>query len=406
MQELALKNIRVADFSWALAGPYAMKMLADQGAEVIKIESARTMHQFAYAADREEVDIREVDRGPMHDLLNRNKLSMMLDLKTEKGLEIVKRLVKESDIVAENFSGTAMKNLGLDYPVLREINPSIIMISLAGMGHFGPYASYRSHGNTLEAMCGIDEITGYADSGPMDPGMTYLDYGGGVHGAIAVLAALRHRLRTGEGQYIDLGQLDLGCSLAGLSILDYTANGRIQRRAGNKHPWASPHGTYRCKGEDRWCTLVVFNDEEWRNACQVMGNPFWASDARFATTLGRASNSVELDKLVGTWTIERSPEEVMQLMQQNGVESGVVETMEDLITKDKHLKERGLYQEVPQRTRSVTIMEGIPYKMSKTPGEIAKAGPFPGEHTGYVCREVLGMSDEEFEECERQGVFS
>ena len=409
MNGFALEDLRVVDFTWVISGPYAMKMLADQGAQVIKIETGRTVGAFAYrpATDSAlQVPLGEMDRGSGFDLLNRGKLSMLLNLKTTKGLEVARRLIEVSDVVAENFSAVGMEKLGLDYSAVRKINPKIIMISMAGMGHSVPNSGYISHGQTLQALSGIDQITGYPDRGPQEPGFTYMDYAGGAHAAFAVLAALRHRSRTGEGQYIDLSQYEAACSLAGLSLLDYTANGRVPTRVGNRHPSASPHGCYRCQGEDRWCSLAVFTDDEWRRACRVMGDPSWNSDPRFATVSGRTGNAEELDRLVEQWTSERSSEEVMRLMQQAGVEAGVVQTMEDLLTRDKHLEERGLYCQVPHRLRQLVLLEGVPYKASRTPGGLRSAGPFIGEHTEQVCREVLGMSDEEFAEYQQQGVFS
>ena len=409
MDKFALEDVRVVDFTWVISGPYATKILADQGAQVIKIESASTMLAFWYTRDKVssgEVPLGEVDRGPAFDLLNRNKLSVMLNLKTAEGVEIAKELIKVSDVVVENFSALGMKKLGLDYPVVREINPRIIMISMAGLGHTGTYANYITHGNTLHAMCGIDEITAYPDSSPLGPGFTYMDYAGGSHAALAILAALRHRSRTGEGQYIDLGQYDVGCSLVGLSLFDYAVNGRIQTGVGNHHPYASPHGCYRCRGEDRWCTLAVFTDDEWQRFCQVIGTPVWASDPKFATIVGRVKNAEELDRLIEVWTLEHPADEVMHIMQQSGVEAGVVQTMEDLLTRDKHLEARGLYREVPHPNRYVVLLEGVPYQASLTPGRLAQAGPFIGEHTEYVCREILGMSSEEIEEYRQKGVFS
>ena len=409
METFALSDLRIVDFTWVLSGPYATKMLADQGAQVIKIESASTVFAFYHTPDsapQGQESLEELDRGPAADLLNRNKLSVTLNLKTARGLEIVKRLIRISDVVVENFSATGMEKLGLDYPAVREENPKIIMVSMAGFGHTGPYRNYISHGMTLQAMCGIDDITGYPDGAPMEPGVTFMDYAAGSHAAIAVLAALRHRNRTGEGQYIDLGQYDLGCSLAGLSLFDYTVNGRVQTRVGNRHHYASPHGCYRCRGEDRWCTLAVFTEEEWQKTCKVMEDPAWSSDPKFASPLGRLRNREELDRLIETWTSKHTPEDVMHLMQQNGVEAGVVQNIEDLITKDKHLESRGLYREVPHPTRFETIMEGIPYKASRTPGKITTACHFPGEHNEYICRDMLGMSGEEFEECRRNEVFS
>ncbi|MBI2165699.1 MAG: CoA transferase [Chloroflexi bacterium] len=405
MSKLPLEDIRVIDFSWVLAGPFATRMLADMGAQVIKIESRRKIDGLrAYGPWRGEPTPPELGCG-LFDLYNRNKLSIALDLTTPGGLEICKRLIAIGDIVVENYSVRGMEKFGLQYPVLQKINPRIVMISMAGLGQTGPYREYISFGPTLQALSGMSVLVGFPDRDPVGIGNSYPDHTAAVHAVIAVLAALDSRERTGKGQHIDLSQYESVTGLLGPQIMDYVANGRVPQRMGNRLPSASPHGCYRCQGDDRWCVISVFNDAEWQSLCKVMDKPALARDPKFATVQGRVSNSDELDRLVESWTVKYPPEEVMERLQKAGVAAGVVQNIEDLMVRDPQIKARGYYQEVEHPVTGVSALEGLPFQFSNLSWSMRSAAPILGEHTHQVLAEILKMPEEEIERFAQEGVF-
>ena len=405
MSKLPLEGIRVIDFSWVLAGPFATRMLGDMGAQVIKIESKRKIDGLrAYGPWRGEPTEPEIGCG-LFDLYNRNKLSIALDLTTPGGLEICKRLIGIGDIVVENYSVRGMKKFGLEYPVLQEINPGIIMISMAGMGQTGPYREYISFGPTLQALSGMSVLVGSPDGEPVGIGNSYPDHTAAVHAGIAVLAALEHRENTGKGQHIDLSQYESVVGLLGPQVMDYVANGRVPQRMGNRLPSASPHGCYRCKGDDRWCVISVFTDAEWQSLCDVMGTPGLSKEPKFATVQGRVNNNDELDRLVEAWTVQHPPEEVMERLQKAGVAAGMVQNIEDLMLRDPQIKARGFYQEVEHPVTGISALEGLPFQFSELSWSMRRPAPMLGEHTQQVLTEILNMPEEEIERFALEGVF-
>ncbi|MBI2304521.1 MAG: CoA transferase [Chloroflexi bacterium] len=406
MGSLPLEGLRVADFSWVLAGPFAAKMLADQGAQVIKIETHYKLDGIRnYGPWRERVPT-PPDGSGFFDIHNRNKLAITLNLNTPLGVDICKRLIKISDVAIENYSVRAMKKFGLEYPVLREVNPGLIMVSMAGMGQTGPHREYLSFGPTLQPLIGLTHLTGFPNGEPVGIGNSYPDFVAALHATFAILAALEYRARTGEGQYIDLSQYETGVSVLGSMILDYTANGRAQGRIGNRHPTAAPHGCYRCQGKERWCVIAVFTDEEWRSFGEVLESPPWTQETRFATTQSRVAHADELDGLVEAWTINYTPEEVMGRLQAAGVPAGVVQNTEDLMTRDPQMKERGFYQAVEHLVAGETVLEGVPFRFSGGTGGLRTAAPIMGQHNDYVFRDILGLTPQEMEAGLAQGAFS
>lgn len=404
MSEFALKGLRVLDLCWVIAGPFATKILADMGAEVIKIESSRKLDGLRMVGPWRDRKPTPPDRSGAFDSRNVNKLSMSLDLKSAAGVEIFKRLIKVSDVVVENFSAGTMDKFGLGYSVLSQVNPKIIMVSLAGFGQTGPYRDYVSFGPNLQAISGLTSITGWPGRDAVGIGQAYPDFVGGLYTIFAILAALRYR-NTGRGLHIDLSQYEGAVSTLGHSVLEYTVNNRIPEPAGNRHSYACPHGCYRCQGDDRWCVIAVFNDEEWQSFCHVIGNPEWVKSAEFATFLSRKKAEDKLDGLIEEWTIKHSPEEVMELMQGAGVAAGVVQNVEDLLRRDPHMKARGYYQELEHPPIGKSIPEGVSFKLSLTPGSLRTPGPLLGEHNDYVLKTVLGMSRQEIDKLASEGAF-
>ncbi len=398
----ALRGIRVLDFTWIHAGPSATRILSDQGAEVIKVESNNALSVVGGPASATARGL-----GQRHNW-NAGKLSISLNMKTPEGIDIARRLVAVSDVVAENFSGRVMPSWGLDYDSIRAINPSIIMLSMSGFGRTGPWQDRVSYGQTLQAWSGFTQLTGFPHTDPSGPASAYSDAVGGMAGAQAALLALVHRARTGRGQWLDVSQLESLSSLLETLALDLSVNGKAaaSTRHGNRlpHGGGAPHGAYRCRGEDRWVAITVFTDEEWRVFVQVMGNPRWADDQRFATADARERNADALDSFVESWTIKHAAADVMALLQTAGVAAGVVQTGADL-SHDPQLKERGFFRRVADQRGEYRIIESAPYRMSRTPGRVTRGAPEFAADMTYVLRELLGMSDDEVEHCAISGAF-
>ena len=400
--ELALRGIRVLDFTWIHAGPSATRILSDQGAEVIKVESNNALSVIGGPASATARGL-----GQRHNW-NAGKLSISLNMKTPQGIDIAKRLVAVSDVVAENFSGRVMPSWGLDYDSIRPINPSVIMLSMSGFGRTGPWKDRVSYGQTLQAWSGFTQLTGFPDTDPSGPASAYSDATGGMAGAQAVLLALIHRARTGRGQWLDVSQFESLSSLLETLVLDMSVNGSgaVSARTGNRLPYGggAPHGAYRCQGDDRWVVITVFTDVEWAALVGAMGNPGWTTDPRFANVDSRERNADVLDSFVESWTLQQAADDVMQLLQAAGVAAGVVQTGEDL-SQDPQLKERGFFRRVPDHQGEFRTIESAPYKMSRTPGRVDRGAPAFAADMTYVLRELLGMSDEEVEDCAIAGAF-
>jgi benzylsuccinate CoA-transferase BbsF subunit len=383
--ESVLHNIRILDFSWVLVGPYATRILADFGAEVIKVQPL---------LPREEDEFR---RG-YYNTWNRNKLGITLNLNKPEGIALAKRLVNISDAVVENFTPRVMANWGLDYESLKEIKPDIIMLSLSTMGNSGPWRDYTGFGPTIQAFSGMIYLTSFPGKPPLGLGISYADHIAGLIGCLALLGALEYRQKTGEGQYIDLSQVEAMASLLGGAILDYQLKGREVGAVGNSSTEAAPHGVYRCKGDDRWCAIAVFSDEEWRGFKRALGNPPWAEDKNLATFSRRLRNKARLDRLVADWTKEHTAEEVMTLLQGQGVAAGVVQDAREL-AKDPQLKERGFFIELGK-----AISDGVPVRLSRTPARYRRVAPTLGQDNDYVYKKLLGMSEGELAGLRQMGI--
>src|SRR5215468_5579040 len=309
----ALEGVRILDFTWVVAGPVATRILADQGAEVIKIER------------RDSLDLGS-RRGGFTGNLFRGKESTVINMADPRGREIARRLVAVSDVVIDNFSARVMHNWGMDYESIRQLKPDIIAVSMSGFGHTGPQKDYVSYGPTLQALSGYTLLMRHPGKEPAGWGYSYADMSGGYSGALAVLMALWHRKRTGRGQFVDLSQFETISSVVGPALLDVLVNGAAVSPFGNRSQEApaAPHGVYRCAGTDRWCAVTVFGDSEWQGFCRALGDPAWTKDPRFATLAGRLEHQEALDRRVEEWTRQHAPEDVIRLLQQAGVAAGVV----------------------------------------------------------------------------------
>jgi len=413
-----LDGIRILDLSRVWSGPLAGRMLANTGAEVILIEAPigrgssreqleqmrQSGRHFPYYPDGDPGDQPWNRLGTYNDF-NRNKLGITLDLRYPRGQDVFKQLVKNSDVVLENYTPRVMSNFGLDYPALRQVNQAIIMISMPGYGMSGPYRDYPAYGTTLEQHAGFSSMIGYPDSGPYRNQSTYPDPVASINAAGAVMLALLHRRRTGQGQYIELAQIEASlCLLAG-PILDFEMNQRHPKRMGNRHPYMAPHGCYRCRGEDAWVSIAVATDEEWQAFCTAIGNPPWTEKERFTNQLSRWYNQDELDKLITEWTSQHEHYEVMHTLQHAGVTAAAVLNAGELIN-DPHLRERGYFVEVTHPQAGTHPHPGLPLKLSQNPLESDRPAPCIGEHNEYVFGEILGMTGEEITRLREEQVIS
>lgn len=389
-----LEGIRVADFTWVWAGPFCTLQLAHLGADVVRIETqsrpcvTRLLPPWPDAKPG-------VNRSGYFNQYNQGKRSLALDLKQPGAIEIAKKLVAESDIVCENFATGVMDRLGLGYDVLRQINPKIIMIALSGYGTGGPESEFVSYGPAQVPLSGLSSLTGYAGWPPMHVGISYGDPTAGLHGAVAVLAALVHREKSGEGQFVDLSQMETMVALLPEGTMEYEMNGRQPERLGNRDPRMAPHGVFRCAGEQRWVSLAVRNDDEWQRLARLIGGSTLAEDPRFMTTAGRKENEDSLEELVTSWTSQRPAEEAHATLQAEGIPAFTTFNSRDL-TEDPHLKQSGLFVELehPEVGRRTHI--GMPWRMPGTPTEVQRPAPCLGADTDDVMRS-LGYQSEEIQ---------
>ncbi len=402
LKKKPLEGVKVVDFTWITAGPISVKPLSDCGAEVIKIEGKSRLDPLRTGGPFKD-GVPGLNRAGTFNQYNTGKLSVTINLAHPKGVELAKKFVARADIVVESFAGGAMKRMGLGYEELKKVKPDIIMLSTCNFGQTGPYANLATTGDALTALSGFREITGWSDREPTNMG-SYTGYLAPYFNTLAILAALDYRRRTGKGQYLDLSQVENSIHFLAPLVLDYVVNRRVASRMGNCSPYAAPHGAYRCRGEDRWCAIAVYTDEEWRSFCRVVRNPAWTNDAKFTTLLARKENEDELDRLIEEWTNNYSAEEVMSMMQMAGVAAGVVQTPEDLMEHDPQLKHRHFYWELDHPEIGKYRAPDSPYVLSKATCELRR-GPLLGEHNEYALKELLGMSDEEVAELLMERVF-
>ena len=405
-QRMPLEGIRVVDFSWVQAGPWVGRYLANYGAEVIKVESTTRVDWARNFPGGPKTIDGKVNSGGLFINVNCDKLSVTLNLKTAKGVELAKALVSKSDIVYANFSTGVMERYGLGYDELKKVKPDIIMLEMPVFGVTGPYRSYSGYGPGIQAEIGLTAVTGF-EGRPSGTGISTAipDMGPNpTHATVALLAALHYRRRTGKGQFIEEAQFESSLNWMETYILEYVANNRLQPKLGNANRNAAPHGVYRCKGNDRWCVIAVFTDEEWSAFCTVIGNPSWISDLKFSTLEQRKENEDELNTRVEEWTRERTPEDVMRTMQEAGVTSSVVETTEDLLTADQQVRWSKAYMTL-EHADGECLVENARIGFSKTPGRIRRPGPTIGQDNEYVFKEILGLSEDEINQGYVDGVL-
>jgi crotonobetainyl-CoA:carnitine CoA-transferase CaiB-like acyl-CoA transferase len=388
-----LDGVRIIDFTRAFAGPIATMFLGFFGAEVIKVESA------------DLDDNRSPGQSTFADL-NRSKISCTIDGRTEEGRTLIKQLVADGGIVVENFRPRVMERMGIGYEELKKIRPDVIMLAMPGMGNSGPLRDYFCYGQQIMGVAGLTYLWGHAD-GAMDTRikMPFADYVAAILGALSVVTALQFRDRTGEGQFIELAQLEGAAHLLNVGSLDYIINGIAPEPVGNRSEIVGPHGVYPSMGHDAWCAIEVETDEQWRALIGAMGNPAWASDDRFHSNAGRVAAAQELDERLAAWTAGYTNRQVERLLQKVGVPAGIVANGEDLFN-DLHLRSRpDVIAEAVHQDEGPIEHQGINVHLSATPG---KAGPSPakGQHNDYVYREILGIEANRQQELQATGALT
>jgi crotonobetainyl-CoA:carnitine CoA-transferase CaiB-like acyl-CoA transferase len=394
---LPFGGIRVLSFPTGIVGPALGSLLAEHGAEVITVEAGRTVRspqrgqRFQIATDLES---------------HRNKKRVVLNMKHPEGLGLAKRLIALSDVVAENFSARVMASWGLDYPRMKEIREDIIMASLLAFGQTGPRRDFVSFGPILMAFSGMTYL--WRDPDVERPGAAcqtaFPDYVAPSYGALAILAALHYRARTGKGQYIDISQAETAASMIGPAYLEWLINGREPEPQGNFSPLAAPHGCYRCRGNDRWCVISIGTQEDWVRFCEVVGHREWATDPRFADLTARITNKQELDALVESWTSRRTPHQVMLILQRDGIAAGVVQTAEDLY-RDPHLRERGFARDVYHDQVGWVTRVGPSVRLAASDVSCNEIVHTAGEDNEAVFGELLGIPSEKIKELAQREVL-
>jgi crotonobetainyl-CoA:carnitine CoA-transferase CaiB-like acyl-CoA transferase len=403
MFRLPLHGVRVLDLTMAWAGPYATRLLADMGAEVIKVEAVGNWDLIrSFTGQRPTVE-RVWDKSPYFNHLNRNKYGCVLDLSGEKGRKLFLRLVEVSDVVIENFRAEVMKNLGFTYDALAGVNPEVIVVSMPGHGKTGPERDFVAYGTNVEQLSGFCHLMGYADGPPQKTGISYGDPMAGVAAAGAVALALWDRRRTGRGQYIEVAQRENLINVIGEYVVGYSMNGREPVRSGNRHSSMAPHGCYPCASDDQWVAISCEDDAQFAALCGAMGRPDLVGDERFADVVSRHRNQDALDDLISAWTRERTKEATAEALQAAGVPASPVPSVPEVFA-EPHLRARGFYETVSHSVAGVWEVEGPHWRLSESPGHIRLPAPAFGEHNRYVLGELLGLSEEEMAALEAEGV--
>jgi crotonobetainyl-CoA:carnitine CoA-transferase CaiB-like acyl-CoA transferase len=414
-----LAGIRVTDFCWMGVGACATRLLADFGAEVIRIEDRNRLdmprrlpiYKGEARTYGEEDANPDPNKGGLFNNYNRNKLGVTINMRTAKGRALTDRLIASSSVVTENFAPGVMERWGLTFERLKELSPDVIFARMSGFGHSGPHAEYRSYGPVVQAVSGISHISGLPGQEPSGWGLSYMDNEAAFFNASALLTAIYNRNITGEGCEVDVSAVEAGINLLGPILLDVSVNGRSTRGAeyptGNRleHPDAAPHGVYPCVGTDRWVAIAVFNDAEWRALVKAMGEPAWAADPRFASQAARFANQEALDTQMAGWTRGQDRHAIMHALQAVGVVAGAVQTTEDTIDHDPQIASRGLFFELDHPVIGEAMFEGTPIKFSRTVQENWRSAPLLGEDNEHVFKNLLGVADDEYDALVEEGVL-
>jgi crotonobetainyl-CoA:carnitine CoA-transferase CaiB-like acyl-CoA transferase len=403
MSRYAFEGVHVLDIAWVGVGPITTKYLADNGADVIRVESAARPDVVRLAPPWKDGKP-GLNRSQFYASYNTSKKGLTLDLSKPRARELAKRLVSWADIVSESFTPGVMRRWELDYPHLREIKPDIIMFSTCMQGQTGPHSGYAGFGHLMASISGLYSICGYSEEEPCPPYGAYSDFIAPRFLACAMLAALDYRRRTGRGQYIDLAQYEAALHNLAPALIDYFATGRILGPRGNESERYAPHGAYRCmdrEGEERWIAIAVADDQEWRAMLAVLGA---AGEPKFDTLSSRVTHRTELDDFVGRLIQKREAQELTDALQAAGVSAYPVQNCLDL-HHDENLKSFGFWHWLDHKEMGPSPYEGLQHRLSETPGDLRWPAPILGQHNEEILGGLLGLSSEEIAQLEREGVI-
>ena len=405
-----MEGYRIVDFGTAWAGPMATQLLADFGAQVVKVESRARMDGLRLGRPIVGEDIAGGDRGlwpelqPAFHSLNRNKMGVTINIKQPEGIALIKDLVACSDVVLNNFSAGVMKRAGLAYHDLRAVRPDIIVVSMPAAGDEGPLSNALTYAPIIQALSGFASLVGYPEEPLVGQVQSaWSDAIAALHAALATVAALRHRNLTGEGQHIEVSQLSATTALLGEPLMDWHMNGRTTEPQGNLSIEFAPHNNYLCAGDDRWVAIAVRTEQEWLAFCVTIGRPEWTRDPRFQDRESRVREHAELDSLVTEWTRQYSPREVTEILQDAGVAAMPLMNIADQF-EDPYFHERQAFIETEHPHVGAEWLYGLPFLFSDIPAGIRRHAPLIGEHNQYVFGELLGVSQEELGRLEDTGV--
>lgn len=404
-----LADLKVLDLAWVVAGPVIGRTLADYGATVVRVETrkrvdtSRVMGPFPNG----KMDIQQ---SALFENCNAGKLGITLDLASPGGQQVARDLARWADVVVESFSPGQMRRWGLDYEALSEGHPGLIMLSTSLMGQTGPYAQFAGYGNIGAAMAGFQQLVGWPGELPVGPFGPYTDYVGPRFGIVALLAALDHRRRTGEGCHLDVSQAEAGMQFLAPQIAAYSVDGSVAMHDGNRDPGMSPHGVFRCRGDGRttpesWVAIAVRTDAEWQTLARLIGGEALAQDERFADLAQRKADEDAIETLVGTWTAQRTAHEVQEILQAAGVAAHVAASSRDMID-DPQLRARDHFVALAHPLMGVSTVEASRYRLSETPGGPERCAPTYGRDNDAVLRGLLGYGDAEIEALEGAGVLN
>jgi crotonobetainyl-CoA:carnitine CoA-transferase CaiB-like acyl-CoA transferase len=401
--QLPLSGVKVADFSWIGVGPLTGKYLADHGATTVRVESSAPPDRLRVAGPFKD-GVFGHNRSQFFAMANTSKLSIALNLKHPVGQQVARRLIAWADVYLESFTPGTMADLGLDYERARAINPSIIGVSTCLMGQTGSCAPLAGYGTHAAAISGFAELTGWPDRSPAGPYVAYTDTIAPRFLVTAIMAALDHRRRTGEGQYIEQSQMESALYFLAPQLLDYQLTGAVPGRAGNESPTCAPHNVYPCLGDDEWCAIAVQTDEQWRALRRVLGNPAWSADPALDTAAGRLAQREMLDAQIAEWTRDQEPHALMERLQAAGVPAGVVQRSSDLLA-DPQLNDRRFFRPMQHPEMGEVPYEGHQFRIRGYDSGPRTPAPCLGEHSAHVLQEILAMSDDDLAEVIASGAL-
>jgi crotonobetainyl-CoA:carnitine CoA-transferase CaiB-like acyl-CoA transferase len=397
----ALGDLRVVEFTAGMAGPWIGRFMAACGADVIKVEShAHPSVVRLYVSPRDPEAGTQPAASPWFTDWDAGKRFVALDLSKPDGVELARRLVARTDIVVENHSAGVMDKLGLGYEALRAVKPDLIYFSTSGYGDTGPDRSFVTWGPNIEALSGSSALTGFPDRPCSVTQYAYPDALSALHGLVAVMCAVEHRARTGEGQYVNLSQFETTVASLGHVMLEPLILEREPEKLGNRSHWKAPQNCYRCKGEDRWCVIAVADDAQWRRFCDVVERPALCFDPRFATREARQQHADALDAEIEGWTAERDAYDVMAALQAAGIAAGVVQNVADQYERDPQLAARGFFEEIEHLQKGRVTATGIPLGLTATPARTGRSGAVIGQDNEAVFRDLLGLTPDEIRRTE------